>query len=141
LLSPRLNAFFNAHPLIHLSTFGGSDLGCVVACAALEEYERTAPWENAAEKGLRIREALDRAIAPAGRGIRGIAGAGLLLSLDLGDAVSAIAFCRALADAGVFAEPGKIARQSVVLRPPLTIADAETDLLVSALARAAAIDR
>ena len=140
-LSSRLNVFFNAHPLIHLSTFGGSDLGCVVACAALEEYERTAPWENAAQKGLQIREALNRVKEPAGRGIRGIAGAGLLLSLDLGDAASAIAFCRALAEAGVFAKPGKVARHTVVLRPPLTIADAEADLLISALTRAAGIDR
>jgi len=141
LLSSRLNAFFNAHPLIHLSTFGGSDLGCMVACAALEEYERAAPWESAAQKGLQIREALDRVVEPRGRGIRGIAGAGLLLSLDLGDSAAAIAFCRALADAGVFAKPGRVAGRTVVLRPALTIGDAESDLLVSAITRAAGIDR
>ncbi|MCP4688679.1 MAG: aspartate aminotransferase family protein, partial [Desulfobacterales bacterium] len=47
----RLNAFMNDHPLIHLSTFGGSDLGCAVTCKALEVYEETRPWENARETG------------------------------------------------------------------------------------------
>ena len=141
LFSQRLNAFLNAHPLIHLSTFGGSDLGCVVACAALEEYERVAPWENAARQGVKIRDALDRVSDPAGRGVRAVAGTGLLLSLDLGDPVSAIAFCKALAGAGVFAKPGKVARQTVVLRPPLTISDGEVDLLVASVTAAARIDR
>jgi putrescine aminotransferase len=134
LFSQRLNSFLNAHPLIHLSTFGGSDLGCLVACAALEEYERLAPWENAARQGAKIREALDRVTDPRGRGIRSVAGAGLLLSLDLGDPPSAIAFCKMLASAGVFAKPGKVAKHTVVLRPALTITEAETDLLIAALA-------
>jgi len=137
LLSQRLNTFLNTHPLIHLSTFGGSDLGCVVACAALEEYERTAPWENAARQGVRIRDALDRVVDPTARGLRSVAGQGLLLSLDLGEPVSAIAFCKALAIRGVFAKPGKVAKGTVVLRPPLTIGDAETDMLIAAVVEAA----
>jgi len=141
LFSQRLNAFLNAHPLIHLSTFGGSDLGCVVACAALEEYERLAPWENATRQGVKIRAALDQVTDPSGRGIRSVAGAGLLLSLDLGDPASAVVFCRSLAAAGVFAKPGKVAKQTVVLRPALTIADADTDLLISALTGVVRIDR
>jgi putrescine aminotransferase len=137
LLSQRLNTFLNAHPLIHLSTFGGSDLGCTVACAALEEYERTAPWENAARQSVKIRTALERVVDREGRGIRSVAGAGLLLSLDLGESSSAIAFCKALAGEGVFAKPGKVAKRTVVLRPPLTIGDAETEVLISAVVKAA----
>jgi putrescine aminotransferase len=141
LLSQRLNAFLNTHPLIHLSTFGGSDLGCDVACAALEEYERLAPWENAVRQGVKIRDALDRLADPAGPGIRSAAGTGLLLSLDLGDPCSAIAFCKALAREGVFAKPGRVAKQTVVLRPSLTIGDEETDLIIGAVNNALRIDR
>jgi acetylornithine/succinyldiaminopimelate/putrescine aminotransferase len=141
IFSPRLNAFLNAHPLIHLSTFGGSDLGCVVACAALEEYERTAPWENALRQGVKIREALDRLADPSGRGIRSVAGAGLLVSLDLGEPALAVAFCKALASAGVFAKPGRVAIGTVLLRPPLTIGDQETDQLLAAVDGATRIDR
>lgn len=141
LFSQRLNAFLNAHPLIHLSTFGGSDLGCVVACAALEEYERLAPWENAARQGIRIRETLDRVADPSNGVIRSVAGVGLLLSLELVDPTSAITFCKSLSACGVFAKPGRVAKNTVVLRPPLTMTDAETETLVSALGQAVRIDR
>jgi acetylornithine/succinyldiaminopimelate/putrescine aminotransferase len=141
LLSQRLNTFMNAHPLIHLSTFGGSDVGCLVACAALEEYERTRPWENAARQGVRIREALEPMSKPAGKRIRSVAGQGLLISLELEDPQAAVKFCKALAGAGVFAKPGRVATHTVVLRPPLTIGDDEVEQLVAAVTGVAAIDR
>lgn len=139
LLSQRLNTFMNAHPLIHLSTFGGSDLGCVVACAALEDYERTRPWENAARQGARIREALEGVTKPEGNGIRSVAGGGLLISIELGDPQSAVKFCKALAGAGVFAKPGRVATHTVVLRPALTIGEEEVEQLIVAVTRAARI--
>lgn len=33
---PELNAFMHAHPFIHVSTFGGAEVGCAVALAVLE---------------------------------------------------------------------------------------------------------
>jgi len=141
MFSPRLNAFLNAHPLIHLSTFGGSDLGCVVACAALEEYERAAPWENALRQGVKLREALVGVTDPRGPGIRSVGGQGLLLSLELADPPSAIDFCKGLAVEGIFAKPGRVATHTVVLRPPLTLGDQETDRLVTVLAAVSRIDR
>lgn len=134
-ISQRLNTFMNAHPLIHLSTFGGSDLGCVVASAALDDYERLRPWENALRQGERLEEALRRIGAAPGSKLRSTGGVGLLRSLDVGDAGAAAALCRDLAAAGVFAKPGRIAAGTVVLRPPLTIGDDDVDLLVAALER------
>jgi putrescine aminotransferase len=136
LVSQRVNAFMNAHPLIHLSTFGGSDLGCVVALAALEEYERLRPWENAARQGARIRDALGRIKGRDATAFRSIAGKGLLVSLELSDGHAATRFCRGLAEGGVFAKPGKVATHSVVLRPPLTIDDVDVDVLLDAVTRA-----
>ena len=43
----KLKQFFDVHPLIHLCTFGGHDVGCLVAAAALDEYEQIKPWQNA----------------------------------------------------------------------------------------------
>jgi acetylornithine/succinyldiaminopimelate/putrescine aminotransferase len=37
--SPRLNEFNIRHPYIHLSTFGGSDIGCRVALAVIDYIE------------------------------------------------------------------------------------------------------
>ncbi|HOI11302.1 MAG TPA: aminotransferase class III-fold pyridoxal phosphate-dependent enzyme, partial [Myxococcota bacterium] len=47
----RVNAWLNRHPMIHLSTFGGSDVGCMVARETLALIGRLAPWRDAAARG------------------------------------------------------------------------------------------
>lgn len=37
---PEYEAFFHANPFIHISTFGGAEVGCLVAQAVLEESSR-----------------------------------------------------------------------------------------------------
>ena len=136
MLTQRVNSFMNAHPLIHLSTFGGADVGCRVAAKALEIYTREQPWKNAAAMGERLRTALDE-IAKDGGPIRSVAGKGLLLSLDLGDADTAKRFCKAAAGAGLLALPGEVAKNTVVLRPALTVTAEQIDELIAAVAAAA----
>ena len=75
-----VNRFLNAHPMIHLSTFGGSDLGCRVGLAALSEYERLEVWDNARQRGAQLRLALEQGRLRAG-GLVDIRGRGLLLAL------------------------------------------------------------
>jgi acetylornithine/succinyldiaminopimelate/putrescine aminotransferase len=133
----RLNAFMNDHPLIHLSTFGGSDLGCLVALEALAVYEETRPWENAEKLGVRLREGLEKIAAARPRVIESVAGVGLLLSLQLATPAKARDFCKALAKEGVLAMPGAVEKRAVVLRPCLTITAADADEIVAAVGRAA----
>jgi acetylornithine/succinyldiaminopimelate/putrescine aminotransferase len=133
----RLNDFMNAHPLIHLSTFGGSDLGCAVAIEAVEAYRRQEPWRNAARLG---QEALARLSALAsGKGslIRGVAGQGLLVSLDLQSPEAARRLCRRLSDAGVLAAPARVAERCVLLRPALILSDEDLVAMIEAVAQAA----
>lgn len=120
----RANAFLNRHPLIHLSTFGGSDFGCRIAMAALDLYESQKPWLNADQVGLELQRRLTRLVAqhPTPVSVRG---SGLLLSLDLGSSDRATKFCRKLADEGILARPGRVAIRSVVLRPSLLIGTEE----------------
>ncbi len=135
MLTQRVNAFMNAHPLLHLSTFGGADLGCRVAIKALEIYNREQPWSSAAKAGALLAQGLSEL---EGRGaIRGVAGKGLLLSLDLGSRESAVAFCGALARHGLLAEPGAVAEHTVVLRPSLLISDQEAAAILDAVKKAA----
>ncbi|MDP8223157.1 MAG: aminotransferase class III-fold pyridoxal phosphate-dependent enzyme [Candidatus Lernaella stagnicola] len=136
IFSPALNTFMNDHPLIHLSTFGGSDLGCTVASAALDAYEQSRPWENAARRGAEIRTGLHDLIDPKGKALLSMAGEGLLLSLAFSSPTKATSMCRALAGAGVFAKPGCVAQNTVLLRPPLTIDEEDVALLVTAIQKA-----
>ena len=43
---PQYESFFHDHPFIHISTFGGAEVGCPVARAVLEESSRPAFLEN-----------------------------------------------------------------------------------------------
>jgi acetylornithine/succinyldiaminopimelate/putrescine aminotransferase len=137
LLTQRVNTFMNAHPLIHLSTFGGSDIGCRVAKRAVELYAQRAPWANAAAMGEKLLRELNALTHQDGCPIRAVHGRGLLIALDLGSAEQAVAFCRALAKEHLLTLPGEVATHTVVLRPSLLISEEETDAMLAAITAAA----
>jgi acetylornithine/succinyldiaminopimelate/putrescine aminotransferase len=129
LFTQRLNRFLNEHPLLHLSTFGGSDLGCRVALRALQIYERERPWSNAATAGRALLRGLGE-LRGSHPELRSVEGQGLLVALDLGDAERARALCRRLADHGVLAAVGRVARHTVLLRPSLLVEEEHLELIV-----------
>lgn len=135
MLTQRVNRFLNAHPLIHLSTFGGSDVGCRVATRALALYEEEEPWVNAAAMGIRFRNSIAAKVAPR---IREVRGRGLLQAVVLNDEAAALDYCRRLAAEGVLALPGAVARNTVILRPALTLTESDVDALAAAVVAAGA---
>ena len=135
MFTQRIAAFMNDHPLIHLSTFGGSDVGCMVARKALDIYEETAPWENAAALGETLKTSIEDLIEQDGV-IFSVQGTGLLLALDLGTPELARAFCKAAASAGLLIYPGEVAKDTVVVRPALTITEKDVAKILEGLAQA-----
>jgi acetylornithine/succinyldiaminopimelate/putrescine aminotransferase len=133
LLTQRVNAFMNAHPLIHLSTFGGADVGCRVASKAIEIYSREQPWRNAAEMGERLLVSLRQLQRQAESLMRDVTGKGLLLSLDLGSPENAKRFCKAAAANGLLVLPGEVAAYTIVLRPPLAITAEQASEIVASV--------
>ena len=130
---PRIKAFFDKHPLIHLCTFGGHDVGCLVADKALDLYDALTPWNNAQKQGGRILKGL-RSLAEEYPGaIRSVAGLGLLLSIQLTSDEKALAFCKAARTQGLFCVPGEVLKSSIMIRPPLTLTDEESDRLMEAI--------
>jgi len=120
----RLNTFMNAHPMLHLSTFGGSDVGCRVALQALNLYEEIRPWENAST--------LEKRLGHIAEDLR-VQGKGLLWALHLDSPDMAQRFCRSCAQEGILLLPGRIATHTVVIRPPLTITESETSAVFETL--------
>ena len=133
LLSRRVNAFMNEHPLIHLSTFGGSDIACTVARAALDLYSREKPWNNAAAMEAGLRSALGALARDYPALLLGVDGAGLLLALKTPSPDTARRLCAACLNRGLLVAPGSVARDTVVLRPSLLITEDEAGELVAAL--------
>jgi putrescine aminotransferase len=125
IFTQNVNRFLNAHPMIHLSTFGGSDLGCRVGLAALKEYGRIEPWDNARERGAQLRLALEQGRL-GGTSLVDIRGRGLLLALDFADAATANHYIKAAARQGVFLRSARFAPHVVLVEPPLIITQEET---------------
>jgi acetylornithine/succinyldiaminopimelate/putrescine aminotransferase len=121
--SKQVQKFMHAHPLIHLSTFGGHDLGCRVAYEALELYEKTKPWENAGNIGQKLREELTALQKQYPGKILSVHGMGLAIAVTLQSSEMAQKAVTKLMKEGIFTATGKVARDAILIRPSLTITE------------------
>lgn len=122
----------------YFNTFGGNSVSCAVALAVLDVIERERLIANARASGDYVRAGLSR-LARRYPSMREVRGAGLFVGVELGASPTLTAQQEAarivndLRHRGVLV--GTTGRDSNVLkiRPPLTIARAEVDLLLDAL--------
>jgi len=131
----ELKGFFDIHPLIHLCTFGGHDIGCLVAMTALDEYDRLKPWENAARCGEILMKELFTSAGNKGEKIISIAGKGLLISLKLADRNLALKFCAALRRGGLLVNTGHVDQSTVLIRPDLLINKEDLDKVIEIVSK------
>jgi putrescine aminotransferase len=111
---------FGSHP----SSFGGSELGCVVASAVCEIVG--APGFLDHVQGLAERFARGFADAPFGLRQRG-----LTMGLETGEDGGAFAAWAALFEAGVFAFPAAYDTSVLQFKPPLILANDEADEIIA----------
>jgi acetylornithine/succinyldiaminopimelate/putrescine aminotransferase len=124
----KLKQFFDAHPLIHLCTFGGHDVGCLVAAAALDEYEKSKPWQNASTSGAKIMHELESAMNSDDR-ISALNGLGLLISLSFSSTETADRFCSLASKNGILLRKGIVDCCCVLIRPSLLITEGEVEII------------
>jgi putrescine aminotransferase len=128
--TPELKRFFDIHPLIHLCTFGGHDLGCRVALATIDEYERQTPWVNAERLGdklLRDFLALKKKHPDI---ISSVSGKGLMVSLKMSSQETARVFCSKAGKGGLLVETGRVDPATILIRPSLLIGEDEAGEIV-----------
>jgi acetylornithine/succinyldiaminopimelate/putrescine aminotransferase len=133
--TPELKHFFDIHPLIHVCTFGGHDLGCVVAMAALDEYDRLGPWDNAADLGVSLMKDLSALAAKHAGKIVSVAGKGLLFSIKLATEDLAKKFCSSAKQGGMLVNTGRVDTTTVLIRPSLLIGTEEIGRMVSVITK------
>ncbi|MCA9659220.1 MAG: aminotransferase class III-fold pyridoxal phosphate-dependent enzyme, partial [Myxococcales bacterium] len=126
LMRPELHAFFDAHPFIHISTFGGAELGCAAALAVLDVIE--AP-------GF-----LDRVRVLGERFAAGFAGApfelrrrGLFMGLKFAAEGAGMVATKMLYERGVFALYANNDTSVLQFLPPLVTTDDEADAIIRAV--------
>jgi putrescine aminotransferase len=124
LLAPEPFGWFTAEFGSHPSTFGGSELGCVVATTVCDLV--TDPGFLAHVQGLAERFATGFAGAPFGLRQRG-----LTMGLETGREGGAFDAWVALLRAGVFAFPAAYDTSVLQFKPPLILRDQEADEVVA----------
>lgn len=128
-----LTDFVTSNPDFHPSSVGGSDLGCAVSLKVLDYIVENKLWENAAEKGRRLKDALKTIMQENPRIIKEVRGKGLMVGLEYIHEFLGPMMADALAKHGVFAVYSGNAPQVMRFMVPITINDAELDDLIDAI--------
>ena len=128
LMTSAMHAFFDEHPFVHMSTFGGAELGCVAALAVLDIIE---------EAGF-----LDRVRALGERFAKGLAGLpfqirrrGLFMGFKFAAPDAGMIASKMLFDTGVFAVYANNDTSVLQFLPPLVLGDGEADELIARVRR------
>ncbi len=133
MLTAEVNDFFIPHPFIHLSTFGGSDLGCIVACATIDYIVRHDLPGNAVRMGERFQAGFDALLARYPRLLLEVRQKGLMMGLQYTNESIGPRMTRKLAERGVLAIYTGNDPSICRLMPPLVIQPPEVDEVLGAL--------
>ena len=133
-----LQDFVYMNPFVHLSTFGGSDLGCRVALATIDALVADGVPAHAASMGERFGEGFERLRHRFPGLVREVRRLGLMIGLEYTDDSLGPRMSRELAREGVIAIFS--ANHSSVMRimPPLVIQPDQVDEVLAAFERAMA---
>ena len=129
LMTAELHALFDEHPFVHISTFGGAELGCVAALAVLDVVEEPGFLERVESVGRQLEAGLDGLDLEIRR-------RGLFMGLRSEDPAGGIAAVQRLIPAGVFALFANNDQSVVQFLPPLVITDDEVAWLLATTRKA-----
>jgi putrescine aminotransferase len=130
----EIQDFFIPHPFIHLSTFGGSDLGCVVGLASIEFIQKNNLPARAEEMGKRFRAGFDRLLKEYPGLLLEVRQKGLMMGLQYTNESIGPRMTKKLSDRNIIAIYTGNDPSICRLMPPLVITSAEVDEVLNALA-------
>ena len=129
----ELNDFFLMNPFIHLSTFGGSDLGCLVGLATINYIQKNHLVEHAAKMGERFQKGFDELLKLYPDFLLEVRQKGLMMGLQYTNESIGPRMSRKLADRNIMAIYTGNDPSVMRLMPPLVIREEEVDYVLNAL--------
>ena len=127
------NRAFGKAPLLHTSTFGGNELACAAALAAMDVLEEDGLVENARARGAQLLAGAREVAAEFPAVVREARGLGLLVGLDLTNEGYGGWIIPEMLKAGVTAAWTLNLQRVIRLEPPLIVTAAEVDRALAAL--------
>jgi acetylornithine/succinyldiaminopimelate/putrescine aminotransferase len=135
LLSERAGGWLSEDGWAHVSTFGGSELGCVVALKALEITERPSTVDHVDALALRLTHELER-LSEAFPFLAEVRQCGLVIGLKFDDPMGGMKMSKALYDHGVWAMFAGFDRSVLQFKPGILLSREDADVLLSRVERA-----
>jgi putrescine aminotransferase len=129
----EINDFFIPHPFVHLSTFGGSDLGCIVGLAAIDYIIKNDLPGNAERMGQRFKAGFDRLLKEYPDLLLEVRQKGLMMGLQYTNESIGPRMTKKLSDRGVLAIYTGNDPSICRFMPPLVITPEEVDEVLNAL--------
>ena len=123
-------SFFLQDPFIHISTFGGSELGCFVAMKVLEISSKPEFLENVNRQAAIFREGINSIMEETPGVIVEFRQLGLMMGLKIKDEMSALIFLKHLFDNGVYTVYAGNEPSVIQFLPPLIIRDDESKEII-----------
>lgn len=129
----EIQDFFIPHPFIHLSTFGGSDLGCIVGLAVIDYIQKHNLADHADKMGKKFRAGFDALLKDYPTLLLEVRQKGLMMGLQYTNESIGPRMTKKLADRGVIAVYTGNDPSICRLMPPLVITPEEVDTVLDAL--------
>jgi len=133
---PQIDEFLRHDPFVHLSSFGGADLGCVCALAMLDEVCRPEFLEHVNEMGERFERGFCELKEKYPDLVAGWRRRGLMMAFELKEDRLGPMMTYALGKNGVIAVFSDFRPKAMQIMPPLIIQPEEVDLVLDAMDRA-----
>ena len=129
----EIQDFFIPHPFIHLSTFGGSDLGCIVGMSVIDYIQKHNLADHAEKMGKRFRAGFDALLKEYPALLLEVRQKGLMMGLQYTNESIGPRMTKKLADRGVIAVYTGNDPSICRLMPPLVITPEEVDTVLNAI--------
>jgi acetylornithine/succinyldiaminopimelate/putrescine aminotransferase len=126
LVREELESFFESHPFSYVSTFGGSEIGCVAAGAVMDEISTPGFLERVEELGARF----EQAFAGLPFNLRRF---GMTMGLKFDDEQGGVMAAKRLIESGVFAVYAEHDHSVTQFKPPLIVTESEVDEIAAAV--------
>jgi putrescine aminotransferase len=124
---------FGHAPLLHTSTFGGSEIACAAALAAMDALEEEGLTQAARERGEQLLRGARAVAAEFPAVVREVRGLGLLVGVELANEGYGGWIISEMLKAGVTAAWTLNAQRVIRLEPPLIVSAEEVDRALAAL--------
>lgn len=135
---PHLDEFFQENPFVHLSSFGGAELGCVAALAMLEQITEPGFMEHVQAMADRFAAGF-AGLQNRYRIVAEVRQRGLMIGFELAEPRMGPPMCTLLAQHGVLAVFANHRPATIQIMPPLIIGPDEVDFVLDGLDKSLAI--